>query len=96
MDSDLKLGGAIGAVFAGLAYLITYQQGFNSTTLTYLLYMYIILGFMVAFDGQDFVEGRKFLDRLVLVGKDEEKKLKKVFSDEEYRIDGNVEKVSDA
>lgn len=93
MDSDLKRGAVIGALFAGVAYLLTYRLGFNPDTLTYLLYLYILLGAAAAFDFAGFVEDRGFLDRLVIVAEEEERKLKKVFSDEEYRVEGTVEKV---
>lgn len=93
VDKALKVGGFIGAVFAGVAYLLTSSMGFDPESLTYILYLYIALGVVASLDLQDIVSDRGFFDRVLIVAEEEEQKLKKVFSDEEYRIDGTVEKV---
>ncbi|MFB6242323.1 MAG: hypothetical protein ABEJ36_06010 [Candidatus Nanosalina sp.] len=95
MRRDVKLGGFVGAVFSGLAYLITYRLGFNPSSLSYLLYLYVLLGAVVAVDYSSVLEGRDIFDRILIAGKEEENKLKKLFSDEVYKIDGTVEKLED-
>jgi len=90
---EVKRGAIVGGLFAGLAYFFTYKFGFNSTTLSIVLYLYVILGVLMAFDFQDFVKSREFLEKIVIVAEEEELKMKKVFTGEKYKIDGTVEKV---
>ncbi|WP_414837743.1 hypothetical protein ACK3SF_05745 [Candidatus Nanosalina sp. VS9-1] len=92
MDQKIKKGGLIGVIFALIAYVIALRNGFNQSTFTLFLYLYVGLGVIASLEFSD-LQARGFLDRIVIVAEDEEKKLKKLFSDEEYRIDGTVEKV---
>ena len=92
MNSKIKTGGLLGVLFALTAYFIALNNGFNSSTFTVFLYLYVGLGIIASLELGDF-QARGFLDRIVIVAEDEEKKLKKVFSDEEYKIDGTVEKI---
>lgn len=89
----VKRGAIVGGLFAGVAYFLSYRFGFNSTTLSIILYLYVILGALVAFDFQEFVKTREFLEKIVIVAEEEELKMKKVFTGEKYKIDGTVEKV---
>lgn len=92
MNSKIKIGGLLGVLFALVAYFIALNNGFNQSTFTVFLYLYVGLGVIASLELGD-LQSRGFLDRIIIVAEDEEKKLKKVFSDEEYRIDGTVEKV---
>lgn len=89
----MKYGGATGAVFAGLAYAVTYQLGFNDTSFAVLMYLYLILGFISRLSLEDFTGSMDVLERFVIVAEEEELKLKKIFTGEEYKIDGTVKKV---
>ena len=89
----MKHGGLIGAVFAGAGYLVVYRFGFTQFSLNILLYLYIMLGLIVAFDFRNFLDKTDFLERIVIVAEEEELKMKKLFTGEEYRVDGTVEKV---
>lgn len=93
MRKRLKFGAVAGVVFAGLAYLVTYRMGFNPTSLSFLLYLYVFLGLISGFSFEDLKDSWDVLDRFVVVAEEEELKLKKIFTGEEYRVDGTVEKV---
>lgn len=92
MNSKIKIGGLLGVLTALIAYFIAMYNGFNSSTFTLFLYLYVGLGIISSLELTDF-KASGFLDRIVIVAEDEEKKLKKLFSDEEYKIDGTVEKI---
>ncbi len=93
MDSSVKHGGLIGVIFAGAGYLVVYWLGFTRFALNILLYLYIMLGLVVAFDFRNFLDKTGFLKQIVIVAEEEELKMKKLLTGEEYRVKGTVEKV---
>lgn len=93
VDARVKHGGLIGVFFAGAGYIVVYRLGFTQFSLNIMLYLYIILGIIMAFDFRDFLDRTGFLERIVIVAEEEELKMKKLFTGEEYRVDGTVEKV---
>jgi len=54
--------------------------------------MYVLLGIIASIDLSDF-EGKGILDRIVIVSEQEELKMKKIISREEYKLKGTIEKL---
>jgi len=89
-------GAAVGLVFTGISYLIVRYLGFRWESLTALMYLYIIMGVLMAVASELEAINRGFttlLDRIVVVAEEEELKLKKVVSGEKYRVKGSLEKI---
>ncbi len=89
------IGVSIGLGFAGLSYGTVSFLGYNSTSYTILAYLYVSLSFILtAFYELDSFGGLKNLTKnFVVVVEEDEKKLKRVFTGEKYKIKGEVEKV---
>lgn len=92
MYRQIRSGGAIGVIFALISYFLASQIGFNQSSFMIFLYMYVIVGVLASLNLQDF-EGKGFLDRIVIVAEEEELKMKKIISGEEYKLKGTVEKL---
>lgn len=89
----MKYGAALGTVFAGIAYLIADFRGFNSSSFLPILYLYVVLGVVSRFKLEDAAGYWDRLEKIMIVANEEETKLKKVVTGEEYEIDGTVKKV---
>ena len=95
MDQRFKVGALTGAVFAGIAYLWASFNGFNSSTFIPMLYLYVVLGAVSRLQIEDIGDYWNELERIMIVDKEEESRLKKPATGEEYRIDGTVKKIGD-
>lgn len=92
MYRKIRNGGALGVIFALTSYFLASEIGFNQSSFLIFLYMYVIVGIIASLNFSDF-EGKGILDRIVIVAEEEEMKMKKIISGEEYRIKGTVEKL---
>jgi len=92
MYRQIRNGGVIGVTFALISYFLASQIGFNQSSFTIFLYMYVLLGIISSLNFSD-LEGKGFLDRIVIVAEEEELKMKKIISGEEYKLKGTVEKL---
>lgn len=92
MYQKIRNGGAIGVVFALTGYFLASRIGFNQSSFLLFIYMYVLLGIIASIDLSDF-EGKGILDRIVIVSEQEELKMKKIISREEYKLKGTIEKL---
>lgn len=92
MYQKIRNGGAIGVVFALMSYFLASRIGFNQSSFLLFIYMYVLLGIIASIDLSDF-EGKGILDRIVIVSEQEELKMKKIISREEYKLKGTIEKL---
>jgi hypothetical protein len=90
MEVGWKRGAVVGVASAGVAYFLALRMGFNSSSFTFLLYMYVVTGIIAGLDLEGLESG--VLDRVYIATREEEVKLKKVFSDEVYRVKGTIER----
>lgn len=85
-----------GLIFAGASYGTVNVLGYNSTSFMILAYLYISLSIILtAFYelGGQFGGIKNILENFVIIVEEDEKKLKRVFTGEKYKIKGKVEKV---
>lgn len=92
MKAEVKKGAVYGIVFAGLNYLVIEALGFNRTSLSLILYLNVLMGIVINVSASD-LGLEKFLGNVLVAVEGEEMKLKKVFTGEEYVLNGNIEKV---
>lgn len=92
VEKRLKYGFLIGGFFAVLAFGFAELNGFNRSTFLVFIYLYVLLGAVSRLRLEDFSEYASGLENLIWI-KEEEMKLKRVFTGEEYEIDGTVKKV---
>ena len=90
---ELVEGTAYGILTAGLAYLIVHFMGFNPRTLPLLLYIYVVSAVIINMKAEIEQLSLPYLRRLVVVAEGEEMKLKRILTGEEYRVNGDVEKL---
>ena len=86
-------GTVYGILSASIGYLLVYYFGFGSYTLPLLLYLNIFSVIVVNMKAEIEAISLSFLKRLVVVAEGEEMKLKRLFTGEEYRVKGDVEKL---
>lgn len=87
MERKYKIGALTGTIFALSAYSIASITGFNRNTFLTFLYLYVALGVVSKFSFADATSHIKSLENFTWV-KREEMRLKKVFTGEEYEIEG--------
>lgn len=93
MRKHIARGGLYGLCFLGLSYMFVYFYGYGRTSLTAVLYITLFACiWMEVKNHLDFPEVN-FLHRIVLVSEEEKLKMKKVFTGEEYKVSGNVQKM---
>jgi hypothetical protein len=90
MEVGWKRGAFVGVVSAGFAYFLALEMGFNSSSFTFLLYLYVVTGLTAGLDLEGLNSG--VLDRVYIATREEEVKLKKIFSNEVYRVKGTIER----
>ena len=92
MKRKYRVGAITGTFFSCIAYAVASFRGFNSSSFVLFLYLYVLLGVISKFELEDAAGYIESLENFTWV-KQEEKKLKKVFTGEEYEIEGTVKKV---
>lgn len=96
MQEKLLKSAAKGLSFAGIGSLFAMYAGFNQNTLTVFLYLYIAQAVYKPVKNKLFGYinfSPDFIHRLVVVAEGEEFKMKKLFTGEKYRVDGDIEKL---
>lgn len=96
MREKLLRSAAQGLTFAGIGSITTMYAGFNQNTLTVFLYLYIAQAVYKPLKAELFSHfnfSPDFIHRLVVVAEGEELKMKKLFTGEKYRVDGDIEKL---
>ncbi|MFB6193148.1 MAG: hypothetical protein ABEK00_02755 [Candidatus Nanohaloarchaea archaeon] len=94
MKKEIRNGGIYGAVFAAATFATVKVLGFNNSTLTILLYLNVLMGIAINVRAKSLGLESIFGQVMVAV-EDEEQKVKRLFTGEEYVINGNLEKVED-
>lgn len=92
MKAEVKKGAVYGIVFAGLNFIVIQSFGFNRTSLSLILYLNVLMGIVINVSASD-LGLENFLGNVLIAVEGEEMKLKKVFTGEEYVLNGNIEKV---
>ena len=87
MQRKYKIGAFTGTFFASAAFVFAKLNGFNRETFVVFLYIYVLLGIVSRFDAEDAASYIKSLENITWV-KREEMRIKKVFTGEEYEIEG--------
>jgi hypothetical protein len=93
VKDELVEGTTYGILTAGLAYLVVHFMGFNPETLPLLLYIYVVSAVIINMKAEIEQLSLPYLRRLVVVAEGEEMKLKRILTGEEYRVNGDVEKL---
>ncbi len=96
MKKSIIKGSAVGIVFTGLSYIVVRFIGFKWESLTVLMYLYVVLGVLMAVISETDNLSQDLggiLDRIVVVVEGEELELKKLVSGEKYRVKGELEKL---
>jgi hypothetical protein len=86
-------GAVYGAIIAGAAYIIVQVMGFSSTSLSVILYLFIVSTILVNVKSELATPIKPYLERLVIVAEGEEMKMRKLLTGEKYRVNGDVEKL---
>lgn len=86
--------GAIQGLFtAGIAFLTVNTLGYNSTSLTVLLYLFLIFGAFFELKNSIQLGLKDLLGKVLIVAEEEEKTLKRIFHDKKYRVNGELEEI---
>ncbi|MFB6100171.1 MAG: hypothetical protein ABEK16_02755 [Candidatus Nanohalobium sp.] len=93
MKQDAIEGAVYGAVIAGAAYTIVQAMGFSSTSLSVILYLFIVSTILVNVKSELATPIKPYLENLVIVAEGEEMKMRKLLTGEKYRVKGDVEKL---
>lgn len=93
MKEQLIEGTVYGVLTAATAYLIVNFLGYNPETLTALLYLYIFSAILINMKAELEPLSIPFLKRIVVVAEGEEMKMKRLLTGEEYKVNGEVEKL---
>lgn len=93
MNKALERGAVQGLLTAGLAFLTVQVIGFNATSLSLLLYMFIAFGAFFELKNSIDLGIKDLFGEVVIVAEKEEKTLKRVFKDKKYRVNGELEEV---
>lgn len=96
MKKAVKNGSIIGLSFSGIALLCLRIFGVNRTTLTGLLYLYVLTAVFTAvllseFDLRSRIES--LIGNIVVVIEGEELVLKRLVTGEKYEVKGDLEKI---
>ncbi len=93
MKESFRNGLLYGIVTALLAYSVVQLMGYNSQSLMVLLYLYVVSAIVLNLKTEIAAPLGPLLKRVVIVAEGEEMKLKRLLTGEEYRINGEVEKL---
>lgn len=93
MRESLRNGLLYGIVVALVAYSIVQFVGYNPQSLMILLYLYVLQSVILNVKTDLAQPLTPLLKRVVIVAEGEEMKLKRLLTGEEYRVNGDVEKL---
>lgn len=92
--SNAFLKGAIqGLLAAGIAFITVNLIGYNTTSLSIILYLFLVFGAMFEFKNSMNLDPTELLGEVVVVAEEEEKTLKRVFKDKKYKVKGELEEI---
>jgi hypothetical protein len=93
MRESLRNGLLYGIAVALVAYSIVQFIGYNPQSLMVLLYLYVLQSVILKVKTDLAQPLLPLLKRIVIVAEGEEMKLKRLLTGEEYRVNGDVEKL---
>lgn len=93
MKHALERGAIQGLFTAGIAFLTVNTLGYNTTSLTVLLYLFLIFGAFFELKNSLELGLSDFFGEVVVVAEEEEKTLKRIFRDKKYRVNGELEEI---
>jgi hypothetical protein len=93
MKDALEKGAVQGLLAAGAAFLVVNTIGYNPTSLSILLYMFLLFGAFFELKNSMELGLTDLLGEVVVVAEEEEKTLKRVFKDKKYRVKGELEEI---
>lgn len=93
MRGALERGAVQGLFAAGAAYLVVVFLGFNSTSMSLILYMFFAFGAFFELKNSLEMDLTDLFGEVVIVAEEEEKTLKRVFRDKKYRVKGELEEI---
>ncbi|MFB6115698.1 MAG: hypothetical protein ABEK04_05450 [Candidatus Nanohalobium sp.] len=93
MKDALERGAVQGLLTAGIAFLLVNQIGYNQTSLTAMLYMFIGFGAFFELKNSLDLGLRDLFGEFLIVAEEEEKTLKRVFTGKKYRVNGELEEI---
>lgn len=93
MKDALEKGAVQGLLAAGAAFLVVNTIGYNPTSLSILLYMFLLFGAFFELKNSTELGVSDLFGEVVVVAEEEEKTLKRVFKDKKYKVKGELEEV---
>ena len=93
MKRALEKGTIQGLFTAGIAFLIVNTLGYNTTSLTVLLYLFLVFGALFELKNSLELGLSDLFGEIVVVAEEEEKTLKRIFRDKKYRVNGELEEI---
>lgn len=93
MKDALERGAIQGLLTAGIAYILVNQIGYNQTSLTVLLYLFIGFGAFFEFKNKLDLGINDLFGEVLIVAEEEGKVLKRVFKGKKYKVKGELEEV---
>ena len=93
MKHEFIEGSVYGLLAAATAYLVVHFIGFSPSSLPFLLYLYIVTAIVINMKAELEQLSIPYLKNIVEVAEGEEMKLKRLLTGEEYRVNGEVEKL---
>lgn len=94
MRKEITEGAVYGLVFAGLTYATVNFLGFDQASLNILLYLNVLMGVAINIKSKS-LGLESIFGQVMIPSEAEENKVKRVFTGEEYVINGTLEKVED-
>jgi len=94
MRKEITEGAVYGLVFAGLTYATINFLGFDQASLNILLYLNVLMGVAINIKSES-LGLESIFGQVMIPSEAEENKVKRVFTGEEYVINGTLEKVED-
>ena len=94
MRKEITEGAVYGLVFAGLTYATINFLGFDQASLNILLYLNVLMGVAINIKSES-LGLESIFGQVMIPSEAGENKVKRVFTGEEYVINGTLEKVED-
>lgn len=93
MNEALEKAAIQGLLTAGLAFIIVQVIGFNTVSLSLLLYMFILFGAFFELKNSLDIGIADLFGEVLVVAEEEEKTLKRIFKGKKYKVKGELEEV---
>ncbi|MFB6199520.1 MAG: hypothetical protein ABEJ83_01460 [Candidatus Nanohaloarchaea archaeon] len=92
MVNSVVEGAFYGILFSGIAFLVVAFLGFSPTSLSVLLYLYVVAGALINGRYRLGKQLDSLLGSIVLVAEEEEVRMRKLFTGEKFVLKGDIER----